>query len=231
MVERVPQRDPGLVDDPLAQPVDDERDMDPTNPERSYLLEDDGEEEVHDLGFIVEDHDDRRATLTSGWQRIDDLGVNSKGPIPHEVALRERGAPAEWFATDYHVDNAAAEQEEEDFVESSMLATDPDDPNEQNEFDDHLRGLHGEIATTDIAGHVRGIGAGMGSNVVHDLGSAGYEIQDNPLVQPELNPISGDRISDVARGTRDVDEMGDDEELVALADQAVREMERWGDEG
>ena len=198
-----------------------DEEIDPIDQNASYLdtYEDDSEE-VRDLGFIVEDHDDRRITLMGGWQRLDDLDTNE----PPEVALRERGASPDWFATDYHVENAAAEKQEEDFVETSMLETDPDGEDGVNDFtDESFRGIHGQIRATDITGEVVGVGSGLGSTLAQDIGSEGFEIRDNPLVSQE--PLTEDQIN----ALRDVDEMGDDEELVALADRGAREMERLGD--
>ena len=47
-------------------------------------------------------------------------------------------------------------------------------------------------------------------------------------MQPEGRPISGELLSDEALGLRDVDEMGSDAELEALADRAARDAERGG---
>lgn len=210
-----------------------EEEIDPTYRDASYLgTDEDDSEEVRDLGFIVDDHDDRRIMLTGGWQRLDDLDTdeplerNRKGPIPHEVALRERGASPEWFATDYHVENAEAEKQEADFVETSMLRTDPDREDGVDDFtDESLPGVHGQITATNITGEVAGIGAGMGSSLTQDIGSGGFQIRDNPLITED--PLTEDQID----ALRDVDEMGDDEELTALADRGARDMEGRGDIG
>jgi hypothetical protein len=213
--------------------------IDPTYQDASYLGTDEEEdEEVRDLGFIVDDHDDRRIMLTGGFQRLDNLDTdepletNRSGKIPHETSLRERGASPEWFATDYHVGNARAEQQEEDFVRTSMLSSDPEMNDGAEDFtDDTLHNLHGNLASTDIAGHLPGVAQGLGSTLAQDLGTGGFQIRDNPLMQPEGQPISGELLSDEALGTREVDEMADDEELTAFADRVVREMEREGDQG
>lgn len=210
---------------------------DPTYEDASYLGtdEEDGEE-VRDLGFIVEDHDDRRATLTGDWQRLDDLDTNEpleknrSGKIPHETSLKERGASGEWFATDYHVDHARGERQEEDFVETSMLSSDPDMEDGVEDFtDDTVRGMHGELEATDIAGHVTGVGYGFGTSLPQDLGSGGFQIRDNPLMRPKGQPISGELLSDEALGHRDVDEMGSDEELERLANQVVGSADQSGE--
>lgn len=210
---------------------------DATYRDASYLgTSPDDEEEVRDLGFIVEDHDDRRITLTGGWQRLDDLDTdepletNRSGAIPHEASLRERGASAEWFATDFNVSHADAEAQEEDFVETSMLSSDPEMNDGSEDFtNETMTGLHGEPVSTDITGHVTGVASGLGTTLSQDLGRGGFQIRDNPLMRPEGQPLSGELLSDEALGLRDVDEMGTDAELDALADRASRDMERRGD--
>jgi hypothetical protein len=165
--------------------------------------------------------------LTGGWQRLDDLDsdepleVNPNGPIPHEVALRERGASPEWFARDYYVEHAVAESQEQDFVETSMLRTDPDAEAGAEDFtDESFRGVHGEIASTDIAGHVRGVARGMGSSVAQDLGSRGFQIRDNPQ---GVEPLTEEQIAALEE---DEDEVVDEAELMALAEQGVQERLR-----
>lgn len=160
---------------------------------------DDDTEEPQDLGFIVEDHDDRRATLTGGWQRLDDLDtdepleVNPNGPIPHEVALRERGASPEWFARDYYVTYAKGEAQEADFVETSMLGSDPDSEDGAEDFaNESLPGLHGEPATTDIVGRVPGVGAGLGSSLPQDIGRGGFQIREGPFA---VEPLTEEQIA------------------------------------
>jgi hypothetical protein len=217
-------------------PKDEE--IDPTYEAASYLgTDEDDSEEVRDLGFIVDDHDDRRIMLTGGFQRLDDLDTdepletNRSGEIPHRTSLIERGAPPEWFATDYNVSNAQAEQQEEDFVRTSMLNSDPDMNDGVEDFtDDSLHSIHGNTVSTDIMGHLPGVSQGLGSTLAQDLGSGGFQIRDNPLMQPEGRPISGELLSDAALGADDLEEM-DDEALAQLANRAVRDMERRGDVG
>jgi hypothetical protein len=191
--------------------------------------------EVQDLGFIVEDHDDRRATLTDGWQRLDDLDTNEpletnrSGPIPHEVSLRAGGVSEERFATDYHVSHALGEQQEEDFVATSMLETDPEMNAGMDDFtDETLSDIHGGSIATDLYGHVGGVAYGFGTSLPQDAGLEGFQIRDNPLMQDAEEPVSGEDVSDEALGVRDVDEMGSDEALDALADLAARDVERRG---
>lgn len=188
--------------------------IDPTYQDASYLgTDEDDEEEVRDLGFIVDDHDDRRIMLTDGFQRLDD-------PDADETSLRERGVSREAFATDYHVNNARAEQQEEDFVRTSMLSSDPEMNDGDEDFtDDTLHGIHGELATTDIMGHVAGVTQGLGSTLAQDLGSGGFQIRENPLLQPEgqsERELLGDDLVD----------LDDDAQLDALAKRAVRDLER-----
>jgi hypothetical protein len=190
--------------------------------------------EVHDLGFIVEDRDDRRSQVVDGtWDRLEELdtdeglGVNSGAAIPLD---KGSGAPpVEAFATLYNVGQNEAEEQEEDFVETSMLATDPDgdagaaDFTSESDLDDD-----GQLETTDIGGHVRGITRGFGTSVPMDIGAGGFQVRDDPLMQPvdPGQPISNDRLSDEALGLRDVDEMGSAEDLDRLADEGAREEER-----
>jgi hypothetical protein len=164
--------------------------------EASYLGDsEDDDEEVRDLGFIVEDHDDRRASVTESWQRVNDLDTdepletNRSGPIPHRTSLVERGAPQEWFATDYNVSHADAEGQEEDFLRTSMLETDPGLNDGTDDFtDETLSGIHGEELATDIYGHVGGAAAGLGTTLPQDAGLDGFQIRDNPLMQPADGP-------------------------------------------
>ncbi len=181
--------DRGPNQDEMPQGAVDRRDA--SYRDASYLgTSPNDDEEVRDLGFIVEDHDDRRIMLTGGWQRLDDLDTdepletNRSGPIPHETALRERGASAEWFATDFHVDNAQGEAQEEDFVQTSMLSMDPDMNEGMDDFtDETLPNVDGVGAYTDITGRVVGVGDGAGTSIAMDLGLAGFEIEENPLAE------------------------------------------------
>jgi hypothetical protein len=220
-------RGPNQDKPPLAGRAEDK---DATYRDAGYLgTSENDDEEVRDLGFIVDDHDDRRITLTGDWQRLDDLDTdepletNRSGPIPHETALRERGAPGDWFATDYHVENADAEEQEEDFAETSMLETDPDMNDGAGDFtSETLHETDGDPIATDLAGHVAGVARGFGTTLPQDMGAGGFQIRDNPLMQPEGAPISGENLSDEALGLRDVDEMGDEDALEATADQVAR---------
>jgi len=174
---------------------------DPTYRDASYLGTDqEDEEEVRDLGFIVDDHDDRRGTLHESWQRLDDLDTdepletNRSGPIPHEVSLRAAGPPPEAFATDFNVQNAEAEEQEEDFVATSLLREDPDMNDGLDDFtNDSMEDTNGAPMATDILGRVTGVADGLGASVPQDLGSGGFQIEANPLVETpfDRNLISG----------------------------------------
>lgn len=230
MADRRPNQDEMVIG---GQRRDETPETDATYRDASYLgTSADDDEEVRDLGFIVDDHDDRRATLTGDWQRLDDLDTDEPlethrtGAIPHSVSMRERGAPRDWFATDFHEDNAVAEQQEQDFVTTSMLPVDPEMKDGTDDFtDESLHDLHGAARTTDIAGHVTGIGYGFGTSLTQDLGRDGFDVRDNPLVQPEGSPISDDRVSHAGLGTLDVDEMADEGELDLLVEIAARDAE------
>jgi hypothetical protein len=205
--------------------------------DESYLgdpEDDDAEPKVRDLGFIVEDRDDRRALTVDGtWERLEDLDtdepleVGEDEPLPLKTGDGE--PPDEAFATLYNVDHLEGEEQEEDFVETSMLATDPeggagaDDYTSSADLD-----ADGRLETTDIAGHAAGIARGFGTTVPMDIGSGGFQIRDNPLMQPQDpgQPISNTRLSDEALGLRDVDEMGAETDLERLADQGSREEEK-----
>lgn len=172
-------------------PREDEEDE--TYKDASYLgTSENDDEDVRDLGFIVDDHDDRRAAITDGWQRLDDLDTdepletNRKGSIPHATALRERGAAPERFATDYNVSHAHAERQEEDFIETSLLNPDPDMNDGVEDFtDETFENVDGAQVTTDILGRVAGVGDGAGTAIPQDIARGGFEIRDNPLATDE----------------------------------------------
>jgi len=173
----------------------DNTELDPTYEDAGYLgTDEDDSEEVRDLGFIIDDHDDRRGTLTENWQRLDDLDTdepletNRSGPIPHAVALQERGAPPELFATDYNATHAVAEAQEEDFVATSMLDVDPDINAGADDYtSDSVEQLSGAPAATDIYGQVLGVASGLGTSVAQDLGIAPSTVQ-LPPVEADARP-------------------------------------------
>jgi hypothetical protein len=177
--------------------------------DESYLgdPEDDKQEpEVHDLGFIVEDRDDRRIeTVDDTWDRLDGLDTDEALETDEDAPLPldpDSGAPsANAFATDFNLDHLEGEEQEEDFVETSMLATDPDGGAGADDFTDESDlDADGRRETTGIAGHVAGIARGFGTDLPMDIGSEGFEVRDNPLMQPVAprQPISGEQLSDEA---------------------------------
>jgi hypothetical protein len=211
--------------------------QDATYRDASYLgTSEDDEEEVRDLGFIVDDHDDRRSTLAGDWQRLDDLDTdepletNRSGPIPHGVSLREQGAPEEWFATDYHTRHAEAEAQEEDFVETSLLQEDPEMNAGADDFtSESMRDIHGSVTSTDITGAVTGVAYGAGTSLAQDLGSGGFQIRDNPLTDEENLPEADKLMEDEVDGPHDYDEPHADAhafegrgEIARAADPTVR---------
>jgi len=205
--------------------------------DESYLgdpEDDEQEPEVRDLGFIVDDRDDRRVSLVDDtWDRLTDLDTDEgletdpNGAIPLD---ENSGAPpVDAFTTQYNIAHEAGEEQEEDFVETSMLAIDPDggagadDFTSESDLDDD-----GRLETTDVGGHAPGIARGFGTSLPMDIGSGGFQVRDNPLMQPidPTQPISGERLSDESLGLRDVDDMGSDDELDRLADEGAREEEK-----
>jgi hypothetical protein len=130
------------------------------------------------------------------------------------------------FPLDYRIRNAAAEREEDEFAGENRLEPDPDDEELTTVLADEDDGddLDGdeEPDTVSILGHAPGIATGFGSGVAQDIGPEGFSISDNPLevAAGKLDyPISTERLSDEARGLRDVDEMGSEAELERLAER------------
>jgi hypothetical protein len=133
--------------------------------------------EVYDLGYIVEDHADRRTSLLEHWQRLERLDTdealetNAAGPLPEEVeALRREGLPEEWFPGDAYVENVEGEAGEAAFAEANRLLIDPDaelaarGPSaEEVAAADLDRDQKPE--TVDLRGHVPGITTGLGTSV------------------------------------------------------------------
>jgi len=218
MIDRGPNQDAMPMG---ANAARDALDDDATYKDASYLgTSEDDDEEVRDLGFIVDDHDDRRAMWTDGWQRLDTvdtdepLETNRSGEIPHAEALRERGVAPERFATDFNVSNADAEAQEEDFVETSLLDSDPSMNAGMDDFTgETLEDSSGMGLSTDIDGRVRGVGMGLGTSVAQDLGRGGFQIRDNPLAQPDGIPTEGELLNDEALALVD----GMDQETVLEA--------------
>lgn len=221
---------------PTPAPIEEEplQDEEPTT-----VTEND--REVYDLGYIVEDHTDRRTALLEHWQRLETLDTdealetNPAGPLPEEVeVLRREALPQEWFPGDAYVENLAAEVEESAFAETNRLLIDADAELAMQGED------AGEIAAADLdrdqkpemvdlQGHIPGITTGLGASLPLTLGVEGFAIEESPLVVPVEAleyPVSTEKLSDEARGLRDVDEMGTEEELDRLADVGARLEER-----
>jgi len=224
MADRGPQSDHARIDKPPRQ-------EDATYEDATYLGTDPEDEvEVQDLGFIVDDRDDRRITFPGQWQRLDDeidtdepMETDRTGEVLKAHDPARRGLPPEAFATDYNLSHAAGEQQEDDFAETSLLNSDPEREDGAQDFtDETLRELDGDPMSTDIVGHVAGVTRGLGTSVPQDIGAGGFQIRDNPLMQPQGSPVSGEAISDEALGLRDLDDMGDEEDLDRLADEGAR---------
>jgi hypothetical protein len=190
---------------------------DPTYQDSSYLGTGPREEDdVQDLGFIVDDHDDRRGTLQESWQRLDDLDTdeplekNRSGSIPHEVALKEAGAPSDAYPRDFYTRTAPAEDQEDDFVKTSMLSEDPDAEDGVQDFtDETLENDDGALLTTSILGKVPGVADGTGSTLPIDLGSGGFQIEENPASRAQFDERL---IAAREAGTAELDDYDDDKQ-------------------
>src|SRR5947209_753018 len=147
----------------------------------SYLgdPENDNEEpEVRDLGFIVDDRDDRRiSTIDGTWDRLEDLDTDealeedATGPLPLDP--NSGAPPVDAFATLYNLDHLEAEEQEEDFVETSMLAVDPDENAGARDFTSGDLDADGRLEMTDISGRAPGVARGFGTSVPMDIGAEG----------------------------------------------------------
>jgi hypothetical protein len=91
------------------------------------------EQEVYDLGFIVENHDDRRAASLGCWQRLETLDTDEAletdpaGPLPEEAELlRNESALAAGQPDERPPAYAGAERSEEEFARSNHLLLDPE---------------------------------------------------------------------------------------------------------
>jgi hypothetical protein len=203
--------------------------------ERPLMVLDD-EDEVHDLGFIVDEHDDRRYDLLEPFQRLETLDTDEPleedptGPLPPEAArLRRRAVPANQYPVDFNVENDAAERDEAEFADDNQLVADPyadELTTVLEDADDVDADLDGDARTdtVNILGRAPGIATGFGSRVPQDLGREGFAVRDNPLMLPadEMEyPVSTDPLSDEARGLRDVDDMGSEADLDRLADRGA----------
>jgi len=203
--------------------------------ERPLLVQDD-EEEVHDLGFIIDDHDDRRGDQLDPFQRLETLDTDEPletdpdGPLPPEAQrLRREAVRPDEYPVDFRSANRAAERDEDEFADDNQLFVDPDEDELTTVLDDEDDDT-GDLdhddrpETVSILGHAAGIATGFGSDVAQDLGAAGFSVRDNPLLRAVHDteyPISTELLSDEAAGLRDVDEMGTETDLDRLADQGA----------
>lgn len=132
----------------------------------------DGEAEVRDLGFIVEDRDDRRVD-TAHQILADSVNLHPRSPgsdVSSEVSLLE------------------GEDEEDDFRRTSMLPTDDDDETAANAYlEETLHYEDGREAATDIGGEVAGVIPGTGTSLPQDAGSHGMRVGVSPIVEPDEN--------------------------------------------
>jgi hypothetical protein len=203
--------------------------------ERPLLVQDD-EEEVHDLGFIIDDRDDHRSDLLEPFQRLETLDTdepletNRTGPLPREAQrLRREAVLPDEYPVDFRIANREAERDEDEFADANQLIAAPYDEELTTVLDDE-----DDVATdldhdsrpetVNILGHAPGIATGFGSDVVQDLGAEGFSVRDNPLMRPVHDkdyPISTELLSDEAAGLRDVDEMGAERDLDRLADRGA----------
>jgi hypothetical protein len=215
--------------------ISDEQGNDPVLTEAPATVLDD-EDEVFDLGFIVEDRDDRRDTLHASWQRLDALDTDESLetgenlPLPQEAVYLEReGVPPSEYPSDARLQHAAAEMQEDDFATDNALVIDPydapladnvqrDDPGADDLDADETPERVG------MRGRAAGVVRGLGTSAPQDIGAGGFSVRDNPLSVPAASlsyPISTEPLSDAAVGERDVDEMGDDADLSRLADDGA----------
>jgi hypothetical protein len=176
-----------------------EQKPDATYRDATYLgTSEDDAEEVQDLGFIVDDRRDPRTTLTESWERLDNLDTdepletNPCGAFPDPDAQRA-WMPEEQFATDFNASRAEGENQEADFVLTSMLEPDPEINTGADDFTDETMETEDaeHLLATGIRGTVPGAAPGLGTSVPQDIGRGGFQIRDNPLTHerdPNLHP-------------------------------------------
>jgi hypothetical protein len=153
------------------------------------------EVEVYDLGFIVEEHDERRLGLLEHWQRLETLDsdealeTNRRGPMPEEaLSLRRTGVPAAWRPGMRSVEHADAERNEQEFAETTGLLVDPavDGPKSVA----HRGGR--AVCVPDrnrppgvgLYGNANGIATGFGTSVTQDIGARGFAVGERPALVP-----------------------------------------------
>ena len=171
---------------------------DATYRDATYLgTSEDDDEEVEDLGFIVDDRDDRRTLLTESWERLDDLDTNepletNRSGFGSSPTMHRPDAPQDLFASDFNVSHAEGEEQEADFIVTSMLEPDPEMNAGMDDFtDETIRAEDSDPLATDIRGRVPGAGPGLGTSVPQDIGRGGFQVRNNPLLHerdPDLHP-------------------------------------------
>jgi hypothetical protein len=219
---------------PVETPAD--RESDAVLTEAPLTVRDE-EPEVHNLSFIVEEHEERRGRRLEPWERLQTLDTdealetNPTGPLPVEARVLQReGVPTSWRPAELVVEDTAVEGDEEEFAEATRLLTDADAELQAAAGGGEGEGAAGlerenEPEEVDIEGHAAGITSGFGTSLPQDIGIEGFSVRDNPLLVPGAGaeyPISAEPLSDEALGLRDVDEMGTDAELDQMADTASR---------
>jgi hypothetical protein len=107
------------------------REMDALLHEEPTMIRED-EAEVYDLGFIVEDHEDRRGGLLEHWQRLETLDTDEaletdpRGALPEEAwGLGRTGVPAAWRPAELSVAHVGAARSEQAFAKAARLLVDP----------------------------------------------------------------------------------------------------------
>jgi hypothetical protein len=153
------------------------------------------EAEVFDLGFIVEDHEDRRGGLLEHWQRLETLNTDEAletdpyGALPEEARILSRtGVPTAWHPAELSVEHADAESNELEFAESAGLLVDPAAYSPKSA----ARRGGSAVSVRDrnqgpgvgLHGYARGIATGFGTSVPQDIGVGGFAVGDNPVLVP-----------------------------------------------
>ena len=159
--------------------------------ELSTIRED--EDEVYDLGFIVEEHDDRRGGLLAHWQRLETLDsdealeTDPRGALPEEaLSLRRSGVPSAWRPGELSMDYADAERNEQEFAESTGLVVDPAVHSPKRPARRGGRTVY--VLDRNLAygvgldGCVNGIAPGFGTSVPQDIGIGGFAVADHPVL-------------------------------------------------
>jgi len=153
------------------------------------------EVEVYDLGFIVEEHDERRMGLLEHWQRLETLDTdealetNRRGALPEEaLSLRRTGVPAAWRPAELSVEHADAEKSEQEFAESTGLLVDPavDSANCAARCGGRAVSVRNRNQRSGVGpqGNANGIATGFGTSVAQDIGIGGFAVGDNPVLLP-----------------------------------------------